>query len=117
MQLPPPRLIQFQENRIPGLWPGWLGQMSAAWVPGVTITSWYRDKATNAQVGGLPDSQHLYGWALDLRKDEAGRQMAERASRSRYLEVLAESDHYHIEFRQDVAAFLKALLVPTEYSF
>lgn len=32
----------------------------------IGVTSWYRDAATNAKVGGVPNSQHLQGWAADI---------------------------------------------------
>jgi uncharacterized protein YcbK (DUF882 family) len=30
------------------------------------ITSWYRPKHVNAEVGGVADSQHIHGWAADI---------------------------------------------------
>lgn len=33
---------------------------------GTEITSWYRDRVTNARVGGLQDSQHLAALAFDV---------------------------------------------------
>lgn len=91
--------------------------MSKAWVPGVTLTSWYRDPATNQRVGGRPDSQHLWGWALDLRKDNAGLRMARNLSTTRYLEVIVEPDHIHIEFEPGVATWLKNQLSGPVYGF
>lgn len=35
-------------------------------VPGVTITSTFRDAARNARVGGMPNSQHVSGTAFDI---------------------------------------------------
>jgi hypothetical protein len=32
----------------------------------ITIMSWYRDPASNREVGGVRNSQHLYGWAADF---------------------------------------------------
>ena len=32
----------------------------------IGVTSWYRDPKTNAVVGGVPNSQHLQGWAADI---------------------------------------------------
>ncbi len=34
--------------------------------PGTIVTSWWRDKAVNAAVGGVPNSFHLWGLALDV---------------------------------------------------
>lgn len=32
----------------------------------IKINSWYRPYRINLQVGGVPDSQHIYGWAADV---------------------------------------------------
>ena len=31
-----------------------------------TVTSWWRNPLHNAEVGGLPGSAHLLGWAVDI---------------------------------------------------
>ncbi len=33
---------------------------------GLQVTSWWRSRAINASVGGIPNSFHLWGLALDL---------------------------------------------------
>jgi Peptidase M15 len=33
----------------------------------ITIYSWLRPPAVNKAVGGVPDSQHLLGWAADIK--------------------------------------------------
>ena len=35
----------------------------------ITITSWYRDPVSNRKVGGVRNSQHLLGWAVDIQID------------------------------------------------
>lgn len=32
----------------------------------IRINSWYRPKVINRLVGGVADSQHIYGWAADV---------------------------------------------------
>ena len=43
-----------------------LDALREAWGSGLIVTSWYRDPATNAAVGGVANSQHLTGGAADL---------------------------------------------------
>jgi hypothetical protein len=33
----------------------------------ISVTSWYRDPATNKRIGGVSNSQHLLGWAADIK--------------------------------------------------
>jgi Peptidase M15 len=33
----------------------------------ITITSWLRPPGVNREVGGVPNSQHLLGWAADIQ--------------------------------------------------
>ena len=33
----------------------------------ITVTSWYRDPVSNRRVGGVANSQHLLGWAVDIQ--------------------------------------------------
>jgi len=40
--------------------------------PGVFLTSWYRTPLRNANEGGSPESQHLFGLAMDLGVEETG---------------------------------------------
>lgn len=60
-----------------------------------TVTSWWRSSAKNASVGGVRNSLHLYGLAIDYvprrtwREDEA-------AFRAAGLRVLNEGDHLHV---------------------
>lgn len=43
------------------------------------VTSWWRDRAVNAAVGGAPTSQHLIGLAIDLQPTKPGADAAELA--------------------------------------
>ncbi len=47
----------------------------------ITITSWYRPEPWNSRAGGVPNSRHTVGQAVDfLRPGLTGRQMASRLS-------------------------------------
>lgn len=61
----------------------------------VSITSWQRSRAHNAEVGGVDQSQHLVGTAWDV----AGPDQLEYAARAaqRGLVVIDEGDHVHVQ--------------------
>jgi len=65
---------------------------------GATLTDWYRSPEQNARVGGVPDSLHTLGLAVDLRRDGAGAAAAQSWSESG-LQVIAEPDHWHLELQ------------------
>ena len=74
-------------------------------VPGVRITSGYRDPSRNSRVGGQPNSYHLRGQAFDLAPP-AGMSMAQleqqlRASGLPFRELLNEGDHVHVAWDGD----------------
>lgn len=68
-----------------------------------TVTSNVRSKMRNALVGGLPNSKHLCGQALDIRiKDLTERTRLKLLKQLRTLkryDVVLESDHIHIEVK------------------
>jgi Peptidase M15 len=43
-----------------------LDLMREAWGSAIGVTSWYRPYAINLAVGGVPDSQHITGGAVDI---------------------------------------------------
>ena len=87
--------------------------------PSSTITSWYRDPARNAEVGGVPNSQHIFGIALDIAASENGRRTANNfASYGRGVwQVINEGDHYHIELADNVWHSVEDRLRPTRRAF
>jgi len=44
-----------------------LDKVRVAWGSGILVNSWYRPPAVNSEVGGAPNSQHIYGRAVDIR--------------------------------------------------
>ena len=96
MRPPPPSVIRRIERRVPGFWRAWVTAVSASLVPGITVSSWYRDPEENAQVGGVANSQHMLGVALDFPRTRPNWE-ASRNLRARGFEVIAEGDHFHAE--------------------
>ncbi|MEE8507768.1 MAG: D-Ala-D-Ala carboxypeptidase family metallohydrolase [Myxococcota bacterium] len=62
---------------------------------GTLVTSWYRDQAVNAAVGGVPTSFHLWGLALDVSTPEPAFLIDE--ARFQGLEAFDSGTHVHIE--------------------
>ena len=63
-----------------------------------SITSWIRSPAHNAQVGGLPQSLHTIGLAVDAVFDHPNDTLAAMISaRTAGLHWLKEPNHLHIQ--------------------
>lgn len=63
-----------------------------------SVTSWFRTAAHNLDVGGMPNSAHLYGVGADVVYDApvplaAATERAERLG----LRLLREGDHDHLQ--------------------
>lgn len=63
-----------------------------------SVTSWKRTVKHNADVGGVPNSAHLYGLGLDVVYDTAPA-LPSRLERARRLglKLIPESDHDHLQ--------------------
>lgn len=59
---------------------------------GMSITSWWRSPWKNAEVGGVPNSRHLFGLAWDVVPVTTENEMRLRALG---LTVINEGDHLH----------------------
>jgi Peptidase M15 len=57
------------------------------------VTSWWRNPWKNAEVGGLPNSLHLLGWAADITPVTPE---TEALARARFPVVVNEGDHLHV---------------------
>jgi len=74
---------------------GQLGQLQVG--PSLNLTSWYRDPATNARVGGAPQSQHLLGLAIDVDGDPAELDRFAVLAQHVGLTAVLEQSHLHIQ--------------------
>lgn len=108
---PPPRsIVAFFEGIMPGFWGRWLS--AASWAlreieadagsgGDTIITSWFRSVGENRSVGGNPDSQHLFGLALDIVPGKKSVQLAINEAAGRFGEagfvVVPTSTHLHIQ--------------------
>lgn len=66
--------------------------------PELLLTSWYRDAANNAWVGGSVDSQHLAGFAFDVDHPDPRAYPAIGQVAAQFgLVPVVEADHVHIQ--------------------
>ena len=81
-----------------------------------TITSTFRSVAHNREVGGVPNSYHLLGRAIDVvrRRGVTHRQIdaALRSAGYSLIESLDEGDHSHFAFGPAVVAQQTSLTAP-----
>ena len=64
----------------------------------LSVTSWLRSRKHNGQVGGVADSRHLLGLAVDVVLDNTNDTMDfELMAKGIGLQVIAEGDHLHVQ--------------------
>lgn len=63
----------------------------------VRATSWWRDPQHNADVGGHPRSQHLWGLAVDLTGDAFALEWLVWRAQSCGLVAILEPSHVHVQ--------------------
>ena len=69
---------------------------------GVVITSNYRGKERNRRAGGSPESKHLCGKAIDIKKRGLTKQDIrdiQKLDKDKYF-ILIEQDHIHIQLEE-----------------
>ena len=78
--------------------PDWLDAVAQA-AGDARVTSGYRDPEHNARVGGVPNSRHLTGEAVDLvpRPGETMAQLHQRVRRAPGVRAINEGDHVHVQ--------------------
>ena len=95
--LAPPPFVAWQvEHAAPGGYALFLARLRRGVTGSVTFTSWWRDPASNAAVGGDAASQHLIGWAVDVVPAERIDQLA-ASMRSAGLVAVEYSSHVHVQ--------------------
>jgi len=63
-----------------------------------SVTSWFRSKKRNTYVGGVDNSMHLYGLAVDVVLDDPEDTKAFKQACWRLkLKCLDEGDHLHVQ--------------------
>jgi len=87
------------------------GNLLFRWVPGLTLTSWFRSPEENLAVGGDPESQHLVGLAADLAGSQDALRRAHWIARELGFTVDPEPGHLHVQ------AFPKGALARAGISF
>lgn len=64
----------------------------------LSVTSWIRSRQRNAAVGGVADSRHLIGLAVDIVLDDPGaREHFIQTAKTVGLQVIDEGDHLHVQ--------------------
>lgn len=76
----------------------WLAAVSQA-APDAGVTSGYRSPADNARVGGVVNSRHMSGQAVDLvpRPGETMAQLYMRVAQAPGVKAINEGDHVHVQ--------------------
>jgi hypothetical protein len=73
-------------------------------IPGSIVTSGYRNPITNTRVGGVMNSDHLWGGGIDFQppKGVSNKQAIDmlRASGADIRTAIDESDHVHVSFNK-----------------
>src|SRR4029078_7043153 len=96
-----------------------LGQAASIGAQWGRVTSTYRSAEHNSQVGGVPNSFHLQGRAIDIaRRPGVNHAMIEAAYRRagyHLLESLDEGDHRHfaLSFGGTAISSLRSTKLPT----
>lgn len=63
-----------------------------------SVTSWLRSHNRNASVGGVRNSYHLVGLAVDVVLDDKSKTADfQKAAAEMNLQAIKESDHIHVE--------------------
>ncbi len=66
----------------------------------ITVTSWYRDPVSNKAVGGVRNSQHLWGWAADIQIDGYAPHEVAAKLQDTWAGGLGDSDSFtHLDLR------------------
>lgn len=94
-------IINAVHNADPGAWQRFFtGVNDAAYATRggrLWLNSWYRDEDHNRKVGGSPESQHLFGTAIDVGGDEPALQDFARNIFAQGLVAVSYRNHVHVQ--------------------
>lgn len=89
-------------------------QSVAMQFPDVKPSSFVRTPQRNAQVGGVPNSQHISGTAGDFVVPNATKPAFMAAQRAKGFEVIDEGDHVHVELPPNAPRGAPAFRTPED---
>jgi len=86
-------------SRVRGRWIYFL-QYLDSYVATPHVTSWWRTPEHNKEVGGMPNSKHLTGHAIDVTwvGDAPDPDMLRKASVEHRVRIVREGTHDHFQF-------------------
>lgn len=67
------------------------------WIPGLSVTSWFRTPGQNQEVGGDPESQHLFALAVDVDVPPGRVGVVLEAAHLLGMTAVNERTHVHIQ--------------------
>lgn len=95
--IPPPELLR--SNWLPLIRDFYLRVLAGAGgFPALLVSSWFRTPEKNQTEGGSPESQHLFGLALDITGPPQNQQHLVDHMRAQGLVALRETSHVHVQF-------------------
>lgn len=78
-------------------------ELREIWVPGLSVTSWYRSPEVNSAVGGVANSKHLVGRGVDVVGPAVAMEtIYGKAVNSPKWSAVDEGGHIHLSYKGKV---------------